>query len=161
MALCFIPVRARIIFSVLASFFMRANGMVKFDCMTDSQWAFENKCKFKIIFLIFLCPQDPKLKQLAEQLQGFPDWRLASVETALRQTLSLADVLVWEHFFGLTRAAEIVAVVDPWVLPGEKERAKIGVKGFVQQAVDKAKHANKSLIFTPLKACQPTCCLQS
>lgn len=103
---------------------------------------------------------DP-VKQLAEQLQGFPDWRLASVETALRQTLSLADVLVWEHFFGLTRAAEIVAVVDPWVLPGEKERAKIGVKGFVQQAVDKAKHANKSLIFTPLKACQPTCCLQS
>ena len=74
---------------------------------------------------------DP-VKQLAEQLQGYPEWRLSCFETALRQTLSLADVLVLDHLFGITRAAEFVAVVDPWVLPGEKEKAKVGVKSFVQ-----------------------------
>jgi len=80
----------------------------------------------------------------------FPDCRLSYHESALRQILSLADVLVLENVFWLSHAAELVAVVDPWVFPGENENATIGVKSFIQQAVDKAKHANGNLsLFTP------------
>jgi len=91
------------------------------------------------------------VKELADQLRMFPDWRLSYHESALRQILSLADVLVLENVFWLSHAAELVAVVDPWVFPGENENATIGVKSFNNKLSIKRSMQTEICLCLPLK----------
>jgi hypothetical protein len=52
--------------------------------------------------------------------------------------LSLADGIALVHFMGLTNAARFVSLVDPWCYPGNQTPALMGVKRYLQAAVDKA-----------------------
>jgi hypothetical protein len=66
------------------------------------------------------------------------DYRQGSMEITARFSFTLADAIVLEHRLGLTKAANIALLVDPWCYPGEETRASAGIKGVLQSAVDKA-----------------------
>jgi hypothetical protein len=68
------------------------------------------------------------MKQQIDQLRGLSDSRLLCLEINWRQILSLADVIIFEQHFGLTRTVNFVADVDPWVYSGETFKATVGVQ---------------------------------
>ena len=65
------------------------------------------------------------------------------MEITARVSFSLADAIVLEHRLGLTKAAKIILVVDPWCYPGEETPASAGIKWVLQSAVDKAAFEGK------------------
>jgi hypothetical protein len=79
------------------------------------------------------------MKQQIDQLRGMPDSRLLCLDINWRQNLSFADVIIFYQYFGLTRTANFVTVVDPWVYTEDKINSTIGVLRFVQTALAKAK----------------------
>jgi hypothetical protein len=66
------------------------------------------------------------------------------METKARFPFSLADGIVLVQCLGLTLAANIVRSVDPWRYPDEETPATIGVKSYLQGAVDKATQEGNS-----------------
>ncbi len=72
------------------------------------------------------------VKQQIEQLGGFDRCILHSQLAAL---LSVADVLVLDHAFGVGFATKFVAEVDLWVYADEQTKAAIGVKSYVQSTL--------------------------
>jgi len=58
--------------------------------------------------------------------------------------LSLADGIVLVQFMGVTDAARLISLVDPWCYPGSSTPASIGIKRYVQSAVDKAASKGKT-----------------
>ena len=69
--------------------------------------------------------------------------RPESMETEARFPFSLADGIVLVQCVGLTQAASIVGLVDPWRYPDEEMPAAVAVKGHLQGAVDKATQKGK------------------
>ena len=69
----------------------------------------------------------------------------------MRQTLSLADVLVWDHFFGLTHAAEFVAVVDPGFYPARTKKPNSAQRDSFNKHSIKQSMQISRCIFTALK----------
>ena len=72
-------------------------------------------------------------------MAAMSDYRQGFMEISARFPFSLADAIVLEHRLGLTNAAQIVLVVDPWCYPGDETPATVGAKRVLQSAVDKAK----------------------
>jgi len=52
--------------------------------------------------------------------------------------LSFADAIVLVQCMGLTDAARLVGLVDPWCYPGSQSPASVVVSRYLQSAVDKA-----------------------
>jgi hypothetical protein len=52
--------------------------------------------------------------------------------------LSFADAIILVQCMGLTDAARLVSLVDPWCYPGSQSPASVGVSRYLQSAVDKA-----------------------
>ena len=74
------------------------------------------------------------------------DSRQDSMEITARFSFSLADAIVLEHRLGLTKAAKITLLVDPWRYPGEETPASAGIKGVLQSAVDKATAEGRTFV---------------
>ena len=55
-----------------------------------------------------------------------------------RISFSVADVIVLEHRLGLTKAAKIAVLVDPWCYPGEKTPASAGARRVLPSAAPPA-----------------------
>ena len=58
--------------------------------------------------------------------------------------MSLADVIVLELHFGRKSTVELIGALDPWCYPDETSKASIGIKGFSQQNLDKAKSLGRN-----------------
>ena len=62
--------------------------------------------------------------------------RQSSMEILSRFPFSLADSIVLVHRLGLTTAAKVVLLVDPWCYPGEETPATVVVIRTLQSAVE-------------------------
>jgi len=60
------------------------------------------------------------------------------LEISIVAQLSFADAIVLVQCMGLTDATRLVSSVDPWCYPGSQSPASVGVKRYLQSAVDKA-----------------------
>ena len=71
-----------------------------------------------------------------------PENRHQYLELNIHERLSLADVIVLVQCLGLTKAAEFVSSIDPWLYPGVKTTEPgcpgPGCRTFIHSAVDKA-----------------------
>ena len=101
------------------------------------------------------------VKELADQLRMFPDWRFSYHETALRQILSLADVLVLENVFGLSHAAEWSLLLTPGFSLTRTKRPPSAVRVLLNKLSTKRSMQTEICLCLPLKVFQVTCCLQS
>ena len=73
---------------------------------------------------------------------SFPENRHQYLELNIHERLSLADGIVLVQCLGITKAADFVGSVDPWLYPDGKTPGP-GCRRFTQSAVDKATVAGK------------------
>ena len=78
---------------------------------------------------------------------SLPENRHQYLELHIRGRLSLADGIVLVQCLGLTKAAEFVSSIDPWLYPGVKTTEPgcpgPGCRTFIHSDVDKAAFAGK------------------
>ena len=71
----------------------------------------------------------PLVQDHATLMATMSDSRQGSMEITARVSFSLADAIVLEHRLGLSKAANVILLVDPWCYAGEETRASAGIKG--------------------------------
>ena len=79
-------------------------------------------------------------------LVTLPENRQQYVAINIHERLSLADGIVLVHYLDLTRAAQFICSVDPWLYPGTDEEEEAPGPlciPFTQSAIDKATAAGK------------------
>jgi len=76
--------------------------------------------------------------------------KLLDLDRARCARLSLADGIVLVQSMELTDAAIFVGSVDPWCYPEEQTPSVIGVKSYLQSAVDKATNEGKAFVLHPV-----------
>jgi hypothetical protein len=75
-----------------------------------------------------------------------PGYRKGSMEITARFSFLLADAIVLGHRLGLTIAANIILLVDPWCYPGKETPASAGIKSVLHSAVDKATAEGRAFV---------------
>jgi hypothetical protein len=73
------------------------------------------------------------------------DYRHQFLELNMCERLSVADASVLVHRLGLTKAANFISVVDPWIYPHDDTPASLNHKSYVQSVVAQAAHAGKNI----------------
>jgi hypothetical protein len=76
-------------------------------------------------------------------LVTLPENRHQFVEVNIHDRLSLADGIVLVHYLGLTRAAQFIFLVDPWLYPNEEDAPGPLCLPFTQSVVNKATDVGK------------------